>query len=249
MKRLDEELCKQKFDEFLHQRNGSDMIVWEDVAQQDEPPDYILHLNNEKYAVEVTRLIETIELQPQSQSSLGVSASLSRFVKNIEQTALRDDILHGGYVVKLWPLDNFSAIQGTMFEKALEYIRKTKSLETAPAIILLRQNWKKCSIQKLGNKKNYVGEAIIYEAKWEGEANQELCLIMGAAITEKRYKLRNIVIPKILLLLDSYGYTHITGNIWQDCLSKNKDVQWFHTIFVVTTNKNIVIHTQCRDWF
>ena len=61
MKSENEEFCKSKFDDFIRAKLRYSSIHWDDVAQTDEPPDYFLHLDGIKYAVEVTLLMEKTE--------------------------------------------------------------------------------------------------------------------------------------------------------------------------------------------
>jgi len=57
-KREDEELCRSIFDTILLTLFARDEIIWTPVEQRHEPPDYYVELSGEKYAVEVTSLIE-----------------------------------------------------------------------------------------------------------------------------------------------------------------------------------------------
>ena len=57
MKSKSEELCKSCFDKYLREQLPDSNVVWEDVEQRYEPPDFYLTIDNAKYAVEVTILI------------------------------------------------------------------------------------------------------------------------------------------------------------------------------------------------
>ena len=50
-------ICQRSFNEYLTSRFRSTIIKWSDG---DEPPDYFLTLDGEKYAIEVTALKEPI---------------------------------------------------------------------------------------------------------------------------------------------------------------------------------------------
>src|SRR5262245_48913710 len=60
MKRKEEEASKMAFDQFLRTRSDNPTIIWDDVVK--DPPDYYLHLDGQKFAVEVTQIMETREI-------------------------------------------------------------------------------------------------------------------------------------------------------------------------------------------
>ena len=53
MKRADEELCKSQFDLFLKAVADPAGGTWEEVARENEPPDYYLLIDDVRFAVEV----------------------------------------------------------------------------------------------------------------------------------------------------------------------------------------------------
>ena len=58
MKREDEELCRSIFDVYLLTLFEREAIKWASVEKRHEPPDFYLELAGNKYAIEVTALIE-----------------------------------------------------------------------------------------------------------------------------------------------------------------------------------------------
>lgn len=83
MKRGDEAFCTSEFEKFLRESLGKTSIVWEEVAISAEPPDYYLQLENQRFAVEVTSIRETIKINPSSLTATGLSAASKRLVESI----------------------------------------------------------------------------------------------------------------------------------------------------------------------
>ncbi|MDE3090782.1 MAG: hypothetical protein KGJ80_15510, partial [Chloroflexota bacterium] len=131
MKRSDEEFCRSEFDKFLRESLGKTSIVWEEVAQSSEPPDYYLQLGDYRFAVEVTSIRETIKITPSPLTATGLSAASKKFVESIEKSAVDEGILTGMYVVTLEPMDAFAEVKNLIAERILSYVRSTKDLLVA----------------------------------------------------------------------------------------------------------------------
>ena len=120
MKSDTEELCRLRFDEFLQASLEFGSIAWVDVNQQDEPPDYFLHLDETTYAVEVTTLMGQVEVGKLKLPEIEVVASLWRLVEKVETTAKENDCLNGAYVVSFSrPIDDFKRIQERIYDSLL----------------------------------------------------------------------------------------------------------------------------------
>jgi len=248
MKSKTEEFCKSKFDEFIRAISESTSIRWEGVAQRDEPPDYHLYLNGTKYAVEVTTLMEKIEVGNLELSQTAIIASLWQLVDEVEATARRDNFLNGAYVVSFSrPLANFSKIRGQLFGDLLAYVKTTQNLSTAPEQIVFKQGIQKCTIQKLHDQKSYIGKAGPSGGKWEGEIAEEICTLLEERVNAKHHKLRKISDPKILLLYDAYHFA--SRAMYESCQSRLTHVRCFHSIFVAGSNESgWILHSQNSDW-
>jgi hypothetical protein len=252
MKRADEESCKTQFDAFLRKFFAPSEVIWKEVAQQDEPPDYYLLLGNTQFAVEVTTLVEKVLVG--SASSLPhavISKILQDFVDEVEATAQAEDCLHGDYLVS-FPIDDFAAIRGEIQKGLLDYIRGTDSWERAPLKIVFeritpQQRPQQCGIQKVGNKLDRVISGGPVWVKWEGDATIDLCGLLNESLTTKVDKLRDIAAPKILLLLDEYVFAD--PEMYGKCIPQISSLSSFHTVFVVQGNKRgFVLYSQHSDW-
>ena len=249
MKSNIEEFCKLKFDEFVRGRLSYSSICWESVAQEDEPPDYYLYLNGIKYAVEVTVLMEKIEIGggvrlPRS----SIVASLSRLVDDVETSARYDNSLHGAYVVKFsHPITNYKNVRGQLFNNLLAYIKATRDRGSAPEQVVYKRGSQRCTITKMHNRETYVGHIGPSGGKWEGEIIEEICSLVRESVNSKCRKLSKLAEPKILLLYDSYLLAD--SGMYRQCVSRLSVFETFHTVFVVRYSQNGFILTSVNtDW-
>jgi hypothetical protein len=254
MKRSDEELCKAQFDSFIKQFFSPQRMIWEEIPQQDEPPDYYLLLGDTKFAVEVTTLMELV--------SVGTLSSLPRFqivrffeqfVGKIEEIAKNEGYLRGYYLVSFSaPIEDFSAVHDKVRDRLLEYIRNTSHVETAPFQCLFervvpQQRPQECGIQKLGSRPVRIVSGAPVWAKWEGEAAEGIYSLLHEILNIKMHKLADIGEPIILLLLDEYRFAD--RQMFEKCIHRIPSPVHFHTIFIVQGQKGgFPIYSQNRDW-
>jgi hypothetical protein len=116
VKRDDEELARSEFDQLLREQLGVIRPEWEEVDAECEPPDYYLSFDARRFAVEVTTVMEKVELQAGSYPSLAILATLKKTVDEIENRARADDFLRGCYVVSLSPLDDFYSQRASLID-------------------------------------------------------------------------------------------------------------------------------------
>jgi hypothetical protein len=247
MKREEEEYCKAKFDEYLKGLGLSLVIKWCPVAQKDEPPDYYLYLYGDKYAVEVTVLVESINVGTLKLSRIAILRYLYQFVKDIELEAKRRNILHGTYVVTIHkPIENFDFQKDIIQNNLFSYIDGTQNFENAPKFIAYDVDRQTVKIQKANNKRNTISLLPIV-GKREWEMAIDISNILEEAIIIKKGKLGKINLPKILILYDAYNTA--SKDQYFDCLSKLPLLASFHTIFVVSDFEgNFVLYTENADW-
>ena len=254
MKRADEEFCKAQFDAFVKKFFAPSEVIWQEVAQQDEPPDYYLFLSNAKFAVEVTTLLEKVSVGTSSSLPHDViSDILQQFVDEVETIARARGYLRGDYLVSFsTPIDDFAVVQDSIRGKLLEYIRRTSSLDRTPLEIVFertvpQQRPQQCGIQKVGSKRNRVLLGGPAWFKWEGHAAIDICDLLNESLDTKADKLNAVTDPKILLLVDVYRFAD--PEMYRGCISQLSALSSFHTIFVVQGEKRgFVLHSQNSNW-
>jgi hypothetical protein len=240
--RKDEEHCKSAFDAFLRQRCQEEDIVWND---EDNPPDYYLQLNGNKYAVEVTSLMEVIQLGNESLSHLTFIEAVHDFLKQIEQQAVREGILKGAYVVDYKPLNDFGKWKKYISKNIMDYIHATRDAPSAPERTILNRGHLGWSIEKYHSEKQYLTGATS-DARWHHQAVDELCALLNQTLEKKAKKLATISCPKILLIADRYPW--LESSDWSGCLSNLNSISEFHTVFLVSERGNSTLHSIESTW-
>ncbi|MGD0992904.1 MAG: hypothetical protein ABR998_10575 [Gemmatimonadales bacterium] len=236
--RLDEQFAVRAFDGFLD-KVGSAPALW---SPGDEPPDRYLTVHGEKFAVEITEVMESVHLGNGSMPDRGVNAALLRFASEVESEAIKQRILSGQYLMSLEPIPRMAVHRDRLLTAALEYIGETVRLDVAEdALLESFENGAMIHIKKVSPK----GQAVLHmtgpaDAKWGGQIMHDISTLVPAAIALKSAKLANISLPKILLLID--GYVYARAEEWE------ASVNWagrhsFHTIARVHSER------QCQVLF
>lgn len=254
MKRDDEEFCKAQFDTFVKRFFAPSQVTWHEVAQQHEPPDYYLLLDNTKYAVEVTTLVESVRVGTSSQMPpSAVHRFLEQFVDAVEEAAKTEGYLRGYYLVEFTaPIDDFTVVREGIRDGLLEYIRTTSGLESAPREkvferIVSQRMPQQCWIRKVGSRPSKVKGGGPVWTKWEGEAAEEICGLLGKSLSGKAGKLKDVGDPIVLLLLDEYRLAD--RHMFEGCVRCLPWLAHFHTVFVVQGRESaFLLHSQNPDW-
>jgi hypothetical protein len=114
-------------------------IVWKEVEQRNEPPDYYLSLNGTTYAVEVSILIQKVDVKARKYLPVGIVRDLfTKFVAGeIEALARNGKFLQGCYLVSFSkPITNFAKVKGIIQSELLSYISATQAVSKALAKIV-----------------------------------------------------------------------------------------------------------------
>ena len=232
VKREDEELAKKEFSIFLQNKLNLHDYIWHDVSQKDEPPDFLLTIQEKLYSVEVTSIMEMIEMGGITLSSLAVSIFIKDFVESIEKIALVKGVLKGMYAVTISPFKDFSKQESELRNKLIGYIDSTKTSQHAHEEIIFDDGVSFCSIQKLGDEDDLVAEVVDYPGKWEGESIVDLKHLLSEVITTKKRKLSKISGDKILLIIDSFNY--LEEEHWKNIVDSIEEKSDFCIIFRVS---------------
>ncbi|RUA16236.1 MAG: hypothetical protein DSY55_04620, partial [Clostridia bacterium] len=170
------------------------------------------------------------------------------FVDKIEAQAKQQGILQGVYVISLQPIHHFQQEKDLLSQHLLQYIRETRSVDKSPSQAVFQQGHARWVIRKIAgdSDNNYVGEIISFDGKGEGEAFQELCVLLQRALSAKATKLRRLTLPIILLLLDRYHY--VDPPEWQTCAQRLFGCQQFHTVACVTEQGTKILCSIEHQW-
>ena len=250
MKSQSEEFCKMCFDTHLRNIIPTSNLLWKGVEQKAEPPDYYLSVNNTKYAVEVTMLMQKTNVGAKNHLPVGIIRDhLGKFVHDeVEMVARKGDYLRGAYLVVFSkPITNFTKVKDAIQTELLSYISDTLAASKASPKVIYKNSRQKCLIEKIHSEDDKVvmGGPVI--AIWEGEVLAEAKQLLNERLDEKKYRLRNINLSKILLLHDKYPFTY--GGIYKACISEVPSLHSFHTVFVAErNNEGEILYSQEPAW-
>jgi hypothetical protein len=250
MKRKDEEFCKLRFTEYITNIYPVDAVRWEDVPIEEEPPDYYLYLDGTKYAVEVTDMIEQVNVGTTRSIPRNVVIDiLAAFVKEVEKEAKKCNWLSGAYTVSFRkPVQNFRAVEIELREQILLYLQSTKELELAPHQELIVGNNQVFSIYKVHSKKDIIYPGLPVFTKWESQSNQESLILLEERLTDKLNKLRNLSSQIILLILDTNWYFP-NNKAFVEAIPLLPEIPRFHTVFVVSPNfSDFLLYSENPEW-
>src|SRR5918996_981525 len=148
MKRKDEEFCREVFSRYLQREVGLNKFKWREVPQSAEPPDYVLEIVGQRFAVEITGLMDVEEVGGCSYTSEALNSALVRFCGRLEQDVKDAGILNGLHVLSLEPLAYLKARTPEIRQRALDYMRRTKAMRVARPNILAQDGLNRIEIQK-----------------------------------------------------------------------------------------------------
>ena len=245
MKSPNEELCKSRFGNYLKNSLSTGPLAWEDG---DEPPDFYLSIAGERFAVEVTILMEQFTVGESTMPTKAIRASLREFVDEVEQLARKQNTLHGTYLVLFSkPIAGFRDSKDSIRLALLNYVANTQGVERAPRQVVFKHNRQTCSIEKFHTQTDRINQAVAFNGKREDEAAAEIYNLLEERLAEKCHKLRMIHLPKIALLYDAYLFAN--PSMFKDCTSRLSSLDSFHTVFIVHDNYlDFILYSQNPDW-
>ena len=223
--RKDEQFARSTFDRHL-KALGLLNVRWRAGRN---PPDYYIRAGSLSFAVEVTQIMESVDLGTHRVTERGAQAALSALEAEIEAAAREAGTLNGSYALHLSPIPNLRAARPSILRRALDYIDRTRNQETADAEVIAPSiRGRGIRIQKIQSSTTLVGSITsIGGAKWRVEVQHELTSLLTTAVDRKVTRLRRVRLPKVLLLVDAYSYAESTD--WATC-SAACGLEAFHTV-------------------
>lgn len=208
---------------------------WRPLNPVEEPPDYLLTFAGEVFAVEVTMVLQHLNVGGKRRSSPGVRKHLARFVDRVGEVARSRGLLRGVYLVSARPIENMSSVEADLELGLLDYISRTRDLETTAMTEVRAGSHARMHIRKRGLHKNFVAAVTSLGARSRADELAELRSLLQERVSEKRRKLERVTEPRILLLLD--GLHCGTDDDWRSRIPLT-DATDFHLICRITADGN-----------
>ena len=223
--RHDEEFAKEAFSRFLATRYTSPSW-WEPGSQ---PPDFWLDVGGRRFAVEVTQVMESIDVGQHTLTNQGANAALRRTVQQLEHEARTAGLLRGFYHVHVCPLPQLRSILQDLRARLFAYLQSTAALPVAaPEELWLGRDGQRWTVEKLHQERDALAESMsLGTAKWRCDILKEIRELLAASFSEKLKKTRSIQEEVILLLIDAYHYAD--GEGWHRA-ANDLNTTRFHTV-------------------
>jgi hypothetical protein len=237
-----EEFCRLSFDEHLKSLCTFPSLIWRDGS---EPPDYYLDCGPETFAVEVTSMMEDIQVGEIPLRMPAITKTLTNFVKEVERNVIDNGLLNGAFTVTfIQPIENFKAVKDGIARGLVEYIAATQILPNYLSLDVFHEDRRQIvRIEKSHNKKNVLYPVGPVFVKWGGEIKTDIVTILNERLATKTQKLRDIRVPKILLLND--GYSFADPDDYFNCISKLENLKNYHTVFIVSgIGGNFILYSE-----
>ena len=245
MKSKSEKHCKESLERYVLSISPHSIINWEDVEKKNEPPDYYLVFNGKRFAVEITQIVrkEIVGTKTPLPASI-IRDLLHKFVSEEVEAVARDKgILRGSYTVYFTkPIFNFSIVKDKIQLMLLNYISDTQYAIQSDQEVVYKHGREECRVRKSSNLENKVIMGGPTLSMWMGEAPTEFAQLIDERLVEKRWRLRNINDPKILLLHNKYPFVIHSGDI-KICPLDRLSTETFHAVFLIYANMDLeVLH-------
>lgn len=234
----EEELCKEAFNEYLKSMCDKDLL-WYNVPLVDEPPDFYLDINNQKYAVEVTSFSRYAKLKDKMVPVRSISESLFKFIDTIEGNLKKKSLLKGTYNIYFCGIcENFNYLKNELKMKIEDFIIGNADGDPTDLIDIYADSRFVCKISKtLISDKRLSG---MYQESSRGYNIFKFCLdLLCRAINDKTLKLSKITEKKILLIYNAYILG--TPEIYRECIKKISNKSNFYTIALVDDDYEVSI--------
>ncbi len=229
--RPEEIRLRDDLDVFLEAKSPRLAREW---APGPDPPDLYLTLGAERFAVEVSALVEFVQTDRGKIPEATYNHATDRLREEIEEEALSRGVLRGAYA--MWfdgtAFPDPRSDRATVKAAALRYVRGTHDAERAPEVDLLPSEPGIVVICKL-----CVSETNMVAGEWDGGGGWggEIIALaenaLHAKLEEKRGKLRDVPEPRILLLENRLGVA-IDPGAFGAFKPKEEDATFFDGIFV-----------------
>jgi len=229
--RYDEELCKEAVNELLKEYGVSPN--WEDGP---DPPDYFVEVDNEKYAVEVTSIHGVTELEGNRYTWTQLRNDLLDFGQKICDQIESEVTIKGSYILSLPPLPSLKNQKSKILKSALNYFNSNSEITRAISkVTVFKSKNKVVDIWKIKD----TGSSIIPQSLPGGalitKKEEQLSERLKTAIESKIQKLKHFKYPKILVILDLYGFER-SKEEWEDRIPENS-ANFFECIIRVQNNQ------------
>ncbi len=229
--RIDEELVC--IDSFKHHLKSKGLAKVVDVTpEEDDPPDFWCTIDGERFAVEVTSVVD--------RSSLEYRARCQQLADAMQAKAEAVGSMEGAYALVLHGKPTLPRRRSQQWRAVLDsaaaFIHRTQNATEDDALPMWADGRARVLLKRCSTSGPiYVGPVGFVVAKWEGESREQVTKLIGERVNKKLARLGGVdkimsVYPNVALLLyDAYGFCNIDDA--RAVLQTLPNYKWFHSIY------------------
>ena len=242
--RYHEEFAREAVVHFLRARGTREPAIepWSD------PPDFRLTADGVEYAVEVTRIMESIRVGNRLMTEQAALAAMRRFAARVEVDARSAGILNGLYSLHLSPVADFKAVETGLRRGILAYLSETALISAAPRRDLWRsRGGRSWWIAKYESRRPRLSASYsVGAARWQDELQAILTRLLRTAVETKILKTRRLTAPVVLVLVDEYGFAEPED--WAASFSEMGLVPFHTVIRAYGDHECEALYSRRADW-
>ena len=223
-----EETSKAGFDAFLRAHSPASSTKW---WEGEDPPDYYLEFAGERFAVDVSILVEQVVLGRARLRWRDIRDALADFIRKVELSARQAGVLNGRYTVYVpRPIPDLRHEGPLLRQRILEFVAATRASPAGVWEEFYKVARRGCVIEKFDEH----GSALVgggpSVSRWATDAERELAQLVAERIAAKAADLQRIRMPKILVLDEQYPFAEawMYSRVAQPICAADS----FHTIYV-----------------
>lgn len=237
--KVDEAKAFAKLRAFILTRFPSAQLRWQDGA---EPPDFDLFIEDIQYAVEITEMRKLFKVGKAQLPFRVIGRELDAFVKRAESALIASGGFDGEYAVVIpRPIPDLRYREPEIVSLIGVAIAALRDAPQDTKVPIVRIGSRQCWLLKLGRD----GHRLILhgpaDSQWGEESRVEILSLIDHHIEIKAQKLRNVVVPRLLVLDDKHLYSD--NEHFSNVSNKTPACETFHTVYVARGDRDDVILT------
>ena len=200
--RYDEEQCREAFSRLLQQQGLEDL--W---TEGTEPPDWFLEVGGQIFAVEVTSIHGSTNLAGRELTWVQLSKDLPSFAGDVCREVEARVRIPGWFTVDFPAIPHIKSHRAAIVQALVDYF---EACGTSPSPsgwnTVLRLEGREIAVYRMSETGSALDSRSLLTGAAISRLDDQLSIILPKAISTKARKMRDILHPVILVILDEYGF-------------------------------------------
>lgn len=199
--RYDEEFCKHALSSLLREQGIA--ACW---REGDDPPDWLLEIAGKRFAVEVTSIHGTTNLDGHQRTWTQLSQELSAFGHEVCREVQERVQVRGRFMAGFPPISKLKRYRHEIVQNLITYFESRRlATNRMSRDIVFRADGHDITVWSLGAGVSVLVPLPLLAGRWIVRLEDQLTDQLVGVVRKKTEKLKDIKEPKILVILDQYG--------------------------------------------